>query len=310
MSYVILSDGRFVKQESSDSAQAPRGDFVLQHHWWRGQIVIRFGASTQHWDLRFKKPDGSFIHFVLQDDPTQTDSIAAYLKPMESDARVTLVDGSSIDPMKIRSVVELKPEPENPESANPTKDTPAFLQTIAFGTALLLEDRDDFKKFDFHSQKFQGGWSAIREDLQSPFWEFRKSAGPKVKRVPIFKSDPEKHLIWGVVMEPLERDTQGHYTTADEIAEALHYYAIHWRLMDEQHERVLSPEQAVPVEFMQIPVDLEWPVGDSVYLVKAGSWVQVTYVPDPDLWRAIQSGEINAYSIRGWGKELRDPEST
>ena len=309
MTYFVLSDGRFVKQKPDQvivDVTSKENIFVLQRHFWRGQIIIRFGASTQHWDLRIKKTDGSFIHFVLKDDPSQNDSTSAYLKPMESDSQVTLIDGTRINPMDIRDRVALKPEPDNPDSANPTKNTPAFLETLAYGKAGILLDGADFKKFDFHGSNFSGGWMAVRESPDAPFWEFKQSTGPKVtaqaERVPIFKTDDEQHLLWGVVMEPMEKDTQGHYATAVDIASALHFYAINWRLMDEQHERVVPPAEAIPVEFMQVPVDIEWPVGDSVYLVKAGSWVQVTYVPDPELWRKVKAGEINGYSIRGWGR--------
>lgn len=298
----LTPDGRVVELVKSD----PAGVFVLQRHWWRGQIVIRFGPSSEHYDLRLRAGQ-HLLHLLLKDDPRQGTTLA-YVNPRGEGDAVTTLDGRRVPVFDVRGAVELKPEGAGqPGSANPTQHTPAFLETVARGRFKTLEDSAGFKKWQFTARGFEGVYTLTQEDPDSDLWSFQKSEGPALaqRTVRLFKADHMQQIVWGVVMEPDEVDSQGHYATTAEIAEALHYFMLNWQIMDEEHSRIVPRTQAAPVEAFQAPLDLEWPVDDqgNTEHIKKGSWVMATKLFSDELWQKYLHGELNAYSIRGWGKE-------
>lgn len=406
---------------------AENGKFSLQRHWYRGPVIIRFGPSQEHYDLRLILPDGSRESFLLKDDPRGDRSVSAFQLAGADHPKLTLADGRTLDAFALVGRVALKPEPGKPDAANPTKDTPAWVETLARGPFRVLEDSPDFKKFEFAGRGFRGLYTLRREAPGSEFWQFDPSAGPELskagpstgankvklppagereaeefvpalpaptdlgygttavptprvqlapggnhggtpssapqavekpdqvppaaveaekqvqalldlahafgyeivdprtgkpvtagspdsegpegaepvtKTVRLFKADRLQQIVYGVVMEPDEVDTQGHFATAADISDACHYYATNWLLIDEEHARVVPRTEAVPVELFIAPVDIEWPIDDqgNVEVVRQGSWVQATKILSPALWQKYESGELNAYSIRGWGR--------
>jgi len=268
--------------------------FTLQRHWWRGQIVIRFGPSSQHWDLRIEERPGRFWHLVMSGDPRRG-PVAGYEKPMR-DHFVTAIDGKKVDVMTLRGQVRLKPK----TPANPTKETPAFLETLDFGTAEWLERQKSVAKLALKGKRGTYVLFMRRESPDSPFWEVSPSEGPKVKKqwdVELIKADEEKQLVYGVVLRPDRFDSQGDLTPEDEIEKAAHQFMERSRLIDWKHIKTLTHDKAVPVESYIAPQDLK--INGRV--VPKGSWILVTHVKDPALWRAIKAGEIRSYSIRGFG---------
>lgn len=113
----------------------------------------------------------------------------------------------------------------------------------------------------------------------------------------IVKADDERHIVYGVVMEPDVYDTQSDITDEIEIEKAAHEFMISSRMMDKQHKDVLSADVAVPVESYIALADFD--LGGETII--KGSWVMATYIPDDDIWQSVKKGEINAYSIRGFG---------
>lgn len=293
----------WLRLAANEVARVERGEFALVRHFWRGQIVIRFGPSSEYYDLVFRAGE-TIQHFLVKDDPRQTDGALAYAAPGGTD--VTLEGGAKKSLLEVTDRVALQPE-YGGDTGNPTKATPAWVERVDGGRVLVLEDSADFKKLELFGQALTGAWTLAREGGASGFWAFQHAAGPDLAQsrvVPIFKADTRRRVIYAVVMEPNEVDAQGHYAQWEEITDALHFWALNSQLMDHQHERTVPPEQAAPVEFLQVPVDIEWPVDDAgtTVHIKAGSWVQGTKIFDPVLWGEIERGEINAYSIRGWGR--------
>lgn len=113
-------------------------------------------------------------------------------------------------------------------------------------------------------------------------------------------ADDEQRLIYGVVMVPGTPDTQGDIASEHEIEKAAHAFFLKSRVNDLQHKEMLSEDRATPVESYVAPVDMK--INDKV--IKQGSWVLVTYVPDDDIWGDIKKGNIMSYSIMGYGKRI------
>ena len=120
--------------------------------------------------------------------------------------------------------------------------------------------------------------------------------------VPIIKADEQKQLCYGVVLKPIPFvDTQSDILKKIEIEKAAHGYMEDYRLYDVQHEEDVDTRKAIPVESYIAPQDLELEVGDIKKSIPKGSWVLVTHVKDPNIWKDIKAGKINAYSIVGTG---------
>ena len=156
--------------------------FSLQWHWWRGQRVVRAGPTTQHWDLRLDLPANSGkMHFVLTQNPLKNKEVSAIWKPCKYEGWMDFE--GYLPPRNERkkmSKEELKKFPKGLEEANPTKNTPAYLKILDKGEAIVYEDGQLFKKFEFKGKKLKGLWTFEREDT-SKFWVMRKSKLPKVE---------------------------------------------------------------------------------------------------------------------------------
>jgi len=108
----------------------------------------------------------------------------------------------------------------------------------------------------------------------------------------------DQQIIYGVALIPDTVDTQGDIIAKEEIEHAAHDFMLNSRLHDLQHEQVLSPGQAQPIESYIAPVDFQ--LGSK--LIKAGSWVVATKILDETIWKQIKDGSIKGYSIKGMGK--------
>ena len=108
----------------------------------------------------------------------------------------------------------------------------------------------------------------------------------------IIKGDDEKQIVYGVVYEPDEVDTQGEFANADEIEKAAHQFLSDSRNVDLQHNFV--PGAGTVVESYVAPVDFEIE-GQNI---KKGAWVMAT-IADDEVWESIKKGEITGYSMAG-----------
>jgi len=137
-------------------------DYVYQHHWWRGQKVIREGVSEEHWDLRidFGKDIPELLHFVLTEDILKTKQSQGYIKPC--------LDKSSME-------FEGYAKPGTP--LNPTKDTPAYVSIETKGKVNILINKDDFKKFEFKTGELKGLY--IANKIAENQWVIKESELPE-----------------------------------------------------------------------------------------------------------------------------------
>ena len=119
----------------------------------------------------------------------------------------------------------------------------------------------------------------------------------------ILKFDEEKRLVKGVVLEPDTVDLQGDIILKETIEHACYSYMEKSRIIGFRHK-----EQAKDVVLVEnyIPENDTFINND---LVKAGSWVIALKVYNNEIWNAIKGGELNSFSIGGWGERMPIDES-
>lgn len=126
--------------------------------------------------------------------------------------------------------------------------------------------------------------------------EEKKKSGMDVT---IFKSDEDKRIVTGVVLEPMFMDLEADIMTPDEVEKAAHIFMLEHRTIGFRHR---TKADAKLVESYIAPVDFEL----NGQKVKKGTWIISVFVEDLELWAAIKRGEIQGFSVGGYGnrKEL------
>lgn len=108
-------------------------------------------------------------------------------------------------------------------------------------------------------------------------------------QVKIKKTNDEKHLVYGEVYAPMQRDSYGDFMFPEDIELMAHRFL---RLdlsktIDTQHDNV--PNGSYPVESFIARA------GDPDF--SEGAWVLVVKVEDEALWESVKKGEINGFSF-------------
>lgn len=130
-----------------------------------------------------------------------------------------------------------------------------------------------------------------------------RERGELSERIPIMKWDEEKHLIYGIVVEPMTIDAHGDWVTEQDIAKACHAFMRKSQAIYLEHGK---PSSAVSiVENYLAPADMSWmlPSGETK-MVSKGAWIMVTHVDvgqehGQRVWDGVKKGEFNGYSYRG-----------
>ena len=137
-------------------------------------------------------------------------------------------------------------------------------------------------------------FSKSKYSLPRKVEELKKAYENKFDRqVKITKSDADRRLVYGVVLEPEVIDAHNDIVSIDEIENAAHNYLIKSRMIGDQHNK---PAKADIVESYIAPADLD--IGGQQ--IKKGSWVMVTKVHDDRMWTGIKKGSYTGYSIGGY----------
>jgi len=123
--------------------------------------------------------------------------------------------------------------------------------------------------------------------------------------VPIAKADPDKRIVYGIVLQPGDEknvDAQHDFVTADEIEVAAHDFMRRYRAQKAalgiQHEKE-APSIDI-VENYIAPADFTLNGRE----VLKGSWVMGAYVGDDAAWRAVKDGSLSGFSIGGRGERI------
>jgi hypothetical protein len=117
-------------------------------------------------------------------------------------------------------------------------------------------------------------------------------------------------VVYGIVYEPCSKssnvcklDTQGDWITPEELRKAAWDFMENSRTIGNQHK---GEAKAVPVESFIAPMDMAVD-GDTI---KKGSWVVGVKIKDDAIWKAVQNGELNAFSIGGKGVRVSADSNT
>lgn len=117
----------------------------------------------------------------------------------------------------------------------------------------------------------------------------------------IVKTDTDSHYVTGIVYEPMTEDSQGDCMTEDEIRKAAHWFAKNGDGIDIQHN-FEKFEKAEVVENWIAKADFE--IGKEK--IKKGTWLMTVEITDPEVWSAVEKGEITGFSMGGVGVYSED----
>lgn len=138
---------------------------------------------------------------------------------------------------------------------------------------------------------------------RSIVWKSDKGPGETLdSSVRLVKTDEEKRIVYGVVYAPEEIDSQGDWTTADEIEKAAHSFL---RTMAQHHVDV--EHDFAPVEGVYVAESWVLCGEDSRFKKeREGSWVVGIKVEDDDTWNAVKNGDVQGISMAGTAKRTLD----
>lgn len=113
----------------------------------------------------------------------------------------------------------------------------------------------------------------------------------------IAKSDRAQQKVWAVVLEPGRVDAQGDWMTLAEVEKAAHKWLAEYGKHGLLHKGQVT-EDIRPVESYIAPLGFAMGQQD----VPAGAWVLGVHIANESVWKQVESGELNGFSIHGWGK--------
>ena len=280
--------------------------------------VRRFGSSGEV-ERKIKQ--------ILKDSPDYTEDTAHQVHPPRGgfalkNGRFTLVgrgedcEGPSLSVFKVSS------------SELPSSDSGSFdsLEVSEDGVQLFLDGNTCKGKYLFYRDNEVGnkiwaikGLSNSYEDFISASEEaietFSRNKSEKedsqVREVPILKADSEKQIVYGIVLDPYQVDAHKDWIPPKAIEDTAHNWMMKSGIIGFNHQEK-ADAKAVESWIVPYPSSGDYekamlgedhkaytlPFGNDV--VHSGSWVLGTKLSDKE-WELVQSGELNAYSIGGFG---------
>lgn len=104
----------------------------------------------------------------------------------------------------------------------------------------------------------------------------------------------EERIVFGVVLEPDEVDSQNDTVPAHEIEKAAYRFMEEFRNLGKQHKELVNGK-LVLLESYIAPIDFEI----EGQKVKKGTWLLKERVVDDSLWEAVKAGKFTGFSIGG-----------
>lgn len=111
-----------------------------------------------------------------------------------------------------------------------------------------------------------------------------------MERVPVFKKQSMKQIVYGEVYAPNRPDSDNEFMTAETIEKMAHDFLRNKRTgqIDIEHSNNLVEGASVVESFIARE-------GDPDFI--PGSWVVGVHIPDKETWALVESGEINGFSL-------------
>jgi len=110
--------------------------------------------------------------------------------------------------------------------------------------------------------------------------------------------DDDERIVFGIVYEPDEEDTQGDYATAEEIRKAAYSFMENGQTYHVMHKGAVV--NVCVLESYLAPVEFQ--AGGET--VKKGTWLLASRIPEGEMWTDIKSGELAGYSMGGTGDRV------
>ena len=127
----------------------------------------------------------------------------------------------------------------------------------------------------------------------------KKGRVEKEYQIPIIKLDEEQRIAYGVVLEPETEDSQGDVIGVEEIERTAHGFLLESRRIGLGHTRKIL---AAPVESFVAPADFKF--GNEE--IKKGSWVLGVKIFDEQIWRDVNAGLFQSFSVGGFANRDQD----
>jgi hypothetical protein len=117
--------------------------------------------------------------------------------------------------------------------------------------------------------------------------------------VQVKKLDNEEQIVFGEVYAPDFPDSQGDYMTPGEIKKMAYNFMRKGAMSNIDTNHTQQPNGSYVAESFIARED------DPVFI--PGSWVIGVKVPDPALWQMVKTGELNGFSLDGFGVRTEKP---
>lgn len=122
-----------------------------------------------------------------------------------------------------------------------------------------------------------------------------------VRLLPVEKADIEKRIVFGVVLEPKEVDSQGDTIRKPvEIEVAAHNWLAKFQDRGVQHKQIANSKIEIYESYI-VPVSLT--IGGQ--RVKKGSWLLMYHIVDDALWKEVKAGKFTGFSIGGFARRRK-----
>ncbi len=135
-------------------------------------------------------------------------------------------------------------------------------------------------------------WIADHKPEKRAAAALRKGLGFRIQKI-----EAKKQMAGGIIYEPDTVDTQDDYTDAEEITEAKERFMEKYG-KDPKRIKVMHKGKAYffpIIESFQPEVDTKKGAG----IIKAGAWWMMVKISDPDIWAAVEKGELQGFSMGG-----------
>jgi len=118
------------------------------------------------------------------------------------------------------------------------------------------------------------------------------------KEVPLLllvkEEDDDERIVYGIVYEPDETDTQGDTANAEWIRKACHYFMENSQAIKMNHKG-----GKISASVLENYITL-WKGSIGGRAVKAGTWLLSLRINSPKVWDKIKKGELTGFSMAGW----------
>ena len=112
------------------------------------------------------------------------------------------------------------------------------------------------------------------------------------------KSDAKQQIVFGEVYVPSRKDTDGNYMSAETIEKMAHDFLANSRNSCISKDHDGNPNKGCVVEsFIARENDPDF---------IAGSWVVGVHIPDAQIWKSIEAGELTGFSNEGEGTLIEE----